>query len=114
MTLAVTLSGSISRCLDKACRFLAFAWFRLWWGLDLVSQGKLFHGENADADYLNFLAQLTESIKKHTPDFHRKVGEFLESPLRFGCNLLAKTWEWMFPTKPKTFSGKLWSYISMS
>jgi hypothetical protein len=75
----------------------------------------LFHGKNADADYLNFWAQLAKIIKNHTPNLFRKIGEFIDAPGRSAGNALGDLWERMFSTtKPTSFFDKLWSHIAMA
>ncbi|PVH90776.1 hypothetical protein DM02DRAFT_620854 [Periconia macrospinosa] len=71
----------------------------------------LFRGKNADAEYLNFVAQLAKIINKHAPNLLRKIGEFFQNP----WGSIANLWEWVStPTKPTSFLGKLWSHISMA
>ncbi|KAH0425961.1 hypothetical protein CcaCcLH18_10665 [Colletotrichum camelliae] len=66
----------------------------------------LYHGDNADADYLNDLAQLA----KHTPNILRKVSKIINDP--FGS--LADFLEWLNPPESTSFFGRMWSYICMT
>jgi len=70
----------------------------------------LFHGKNADTDYVNFVAQLVKIIRDDTPHFLRKIGDIREALRKNPWYVAADLWKRFISTK--SFSGKLWSHIT--